>query len=277
MSTQPPVQVIQPQTLEDALRLRAAHAIRDSDGDEIGTTVRWDYSQLAEMTGIHRLGGVLGIGLNTTLAGVAHASLVRVGATCLAEACERIRDPGSTLLSQLDSCETSSLVTLALAALDSEIEMAWLEIGAGIQRAWVGLADCGESSNLWLNVRLRAHGRQSGSALVVTDMPAGMTPLALAAAAVIILDPETGVIGTCRLVLLPALGNPVRLVAAESALNQHALEQATIDAAAQLAQQQSLPLVSIIAPGQPYRTNTTAHLVRQAIDHAGARAVASAY
>lgn len=231
-----------------------------------------DLSRVAERGGVHQLGGRLLIGLNVGLAELARASLVQTQAACLAEAAEQAPDAGLSLA--LSLAAPDRLIPLALSALDAEIELAELGEGGEIRRRWQGLAlfrDRQSALALPLALRFARLGRGAGSALARQTLPPGMLPSLHAAAAALRLEGER--IAAAALAILPAAGPPRPLPQAAAAL----IGLAPAAALDQIGERARVELAAALPPPPPdasFYVDLSAHLLRQALARALARAAA---
>lgn len=266
-----------PADLAEALHLLAAaggwaHDVASSRGLLLTPAgVSLDLSRLHERNGVHQLGGRVLIGLNTTLAELAHSSLVQTQAACLAEAAEQAPGPGLSLALALAAPDR--LIPLALSALDAEIELAEMEEGE-MRRRWQGLAlflDRQPALALPLALRFARLGRGAGSALARQTLPPGMLPSLHAAAAALRLEGER--IAAAALAILPASGPPRTLPPAAAAL----IGLAPAAALDQIGEHARAALAAALPPPPPaasFYVDLSAHLLRQALARALARAAA---
>ncbi len=279
---------LHPDILNEAVQMLAeygqrAFIIGGSESPPPGTPhsgVFIDTSRLADLAGIHRLGGKMIIGVNTPHSIIARASLIRMHGTCLAEACEETNHPHASLLTYDFRSEVNfPLTILALAALDAEIESAWLGSSGEVERRWSALDDVWNPDIAWnsrivLAVRFSVGSAASGSALIIATPPPGTAALVLAAAARLSLDASKNVISDVKAVLAPKQGAPFPSPGAAALLRgrnpdsdhiKQAAHAALLDAQSRLSSPSS--------PVAAYRIDLAAHLTRQALDRSLARAL----
>ena len=278
---------LHPDTLNEAVQMLAeygqrAFIIGGSESPPPGTPhcgVFIETSRLVDLAGIHRLGGRMIIGANTPHSIIARASLIRMHGTCLAEACEETNHPFASVLTYDFRSEVGYPFTiLALAALDAEIESAWLGSGGVVERRWSALDDVWNPDIAWdsrmvLAVRFSVGSAASGSALIIATPPPGTAALVLAAAARLSLDASKCVISDVKTVLAPKKGAPFPSPGAAAYLRGRNPDSDHIEQAAHAAlldAQSRLSSPSLVAA---YRIDLAAHLTRQALDHSLARAL----
>ena len=236
-----------------------------------------DTANIIEMSGIHQMGGRMIIGMNATYAELAHASLIRSRATCLAEACELSDDPfGATLARALRPRESFSDVFLALAILAAEVETARLGPSGAVERAWIPITetsdrDSAESARLWLAARFAVGNIRTGSALIPAAPPSGTTSVVQAVAAYVGLDTDSESVVTVRVFINPAEGTPIGSETVANLIGL-TLEPDVIETAARAVQADIVEQLPVQPAGREYHIDLVAHLVRQALDRAAARA-----
>ena len=279
---------LHPDTLNEAVQMLAEYGQRaliigGSEPPPPGTPhpgVFIDTSHLADLAGIHRLGGKMIIGANTPHSIIARASLIRLHGTCLAEACEEANHPFASILTYDFRSEAGfPLTILSLAALDAEIESAWLGNSGGVERRWSALDDVWNADIAWdsrmvLAVRFSVGGAASGSALIIAAPPPGTAAPILAAAARLSLDASKNVIADVKAVLAPKQGAPFPSAGAAAYLRGRNPDSAHIEQAAHAALLDAQShLSSPSSPVAAYRIDLAAHLTRQALDRSLARAL----
>ncbi|NOX62851.1 MAG: hypothetical protein GXP42_13035 [Chloroflexi bacterium] len=275
--------IYHPRTVEETLRLLQAFGDRATlvAGPEIPAGLPEppealvDVGRLAEMAGVHQFAGSVTIGLNATLNDIAHTSLVRMGATCLAEACERDPNPNATLLNHLLRPPNPRPFTLlALLTLAAEVDVAFLDPAMGVRRTWRILENVWEgriaAAELPLAVRFAATKKYEGSALADARPMSTLRALSVAACARVGLAGETEKVETARVALLLAQGPPKRMPETERMVLGRPIGVESIEAAAHAAQSEAETAFRAMSVGS-YDINPTAHLVRLALDHAAAR------
>lgn len=237
-----------------------------------------DASGLVEMTGIHQLGGKVIIGVNMPHSSIGYASLVRIHAACLVEACEGTEDSSSLLLYDLRSDAGFVPALPALAALDAEIESAWLDDSGLLARSWSPLDDVlnptpGWGSRLLLAVRFSTGSATSGNALIFATPPPGTSTLISAVATRLTLDVSRHIVTDAKVVLAPKQGAPFSSIRAASLLRNHPPDPEHIEQAAIAALLEAKSQLSPPSPEVAYRIDLVAHLTRQALDRSLARAL----
>ena len=276
--------IFHPRTVEETLRLLQSYGERAvlMAGPEIPVGLAEppealvDVGRLAEMVGIHQFAGSVTVGLNVTLNDMTHASLIRSGAMCLAEACERDPNPNATLTHHLLRPPTPRPFTLlALLTLAAEVEVARPDPIVGARRVWRALERAWEgriaADELPLAVHFAASAPREGSALADARPAAGLRALSLAACARLRLADDSEKVETACVAALLAQGPPIRIPQAERALVGRPIGAEIIEEAAHAAQRLAEKTFRA-ASRSAYDINPTAHLVRQALDHAAARA-----
>lgn len=284
-----PYNLLRPTTIAQALQLLAENGDRAViiGGATIppagleSDTILIDVGGIFELSGIHQMAGRLVIGMNATHAELAHASLIRSRATCLAEACELDEDPfGATLAHDLRPRDSYSDVLLSLATLEAEVEIARLGSSDSVERTWLPLSDVwGKSpageTKLLLAAGFAAGNRSSGSALISATPPAGTSTTVRAAGAHVGLDADGETVATVRVFVNPAVGPPIGSETAASLIGL-TLEPDVIEAAARAVQADIVDQLPAQSAEREYHIDLVAHLVRQALDRAAARARAPA-
>ncbi len=278
---------LRPDTLIEAVQMLAEYGQRacviggtvSPPPGEMRPEVFIDASGLADMAGIHQFGGKVIIGANMPHSIIAHASLVRTHSACLVEACEGKKDPSASLLLYDFRPDVDFPPTLpALAALDAEIESAWLDNSGSLERSWSSLDDVWNPTIAWdsrllLAVRFSAGGAASGNALIFATPPPGTATPILAAAARLSLDASKSVISDAKVVLAPKKGAPFSSPGAAALLCNHPPDSDQIEQAAHAALLDAQPQLSPPSPEAAYRIDLVAHLTRQALDRSLARAL----
>lgn len=274
-----------PTSLAEALQLLSAqggrvHELAGQGPAPLLLTAAGDYldlSRLSARAGIQQWGGWLALGLNNTCAELAHASLIRSQATCLAEAAEQHADAAAHLAAALTGAGDSPDVLLALVALESEVEVANLDAQRRVERIRLPLLAFMKQPSgvpgLPLTLHIAAAGGSRGSALVRQDLAPGMTSSFQAAAACLTL--EGGSITAASLALRTPGQLSVPLPAAAQALIGQRHDTA-IPVAAERAREEIQPLLPPAAQEPPFYVEISAHLLRRALDRALARALAAA-
>jgi CO/xanthine dehydrogenase FAD-binding subunit len=169
-----------------------------------------DTGRISEMSGIHRLGGEIVVGVNNSWDNILRSSLLRPGASALVEAAALMEEeqPGGVLLHALDTAPGETLIHLALTVLDAKIELAMRESSARILRQTIpwqhALKSPPEQPYLPINICFHLPIIAVGSALHQETHLSPLQPDVSAAAVLMILDPDSGQITAARL----ALGNP---------------------------------------------------------------------
>jgi CO/xanthine dehydrogenase FAD-binding subunit len=236
-----------------------------------------DASRVREMGGIHRLGGEISLGVNNGWADILRSSLLRPAAACLADAAALMEDenPGGVLLHALDAAQPENPVLLALTALDARMELAVREEDGRIIHRTLPLHESLQSPpdkpSLPLNVRFAAPFQAAGSALHREDKLSPLQPDARAAAAFVIIDPESGRIATARLALAIPERWPILCPAAETLIGQQPQKE-TIEAVVRLAQR-NCPQPRASSPH--FSLVLSSHLIRETLDRAIARSQAT--
>ena len=277
---------LHPDTLAEAVQMLAEHGphasiIAGTESPPPGlapTGVLIDTSRLADLAGIHQFGGRIIIGANTAHSTIERASLMRTHGVCLAEACEEANHPSSSLLQYDFRSGANFPPTIpALAALDAEIESAWLGSNGSVERSWSALDALWDPAIAWdsrmvLAVRFSVGGAASGSALIFAPPPPGTTAPVLVAAARLSLDASKSIISDAKIVLAPKQHAPFSSPSAAALLRNHAPTPELIEQAAHatLLDAQSRP--SPLSPSLAYRIDLVAHLTRQALNRSLARA-----
>ena len=247
--------------------------------DGVRSEVFIDTSNLAEMIGISRLGGRVIVGVNTSHSVIAHASLIRMNGTCLAEACEGIDYPfASLLLYDFRSGVDIPPTLTALAALDAEIESAWLDKSGSVERRWCSLDDLWNPAIAWgsrllLSIRYSLGSADTGSAVIFAAPPPGTTAHLLSAAARLSLDDAKSVVADVKIVLAPKHGAPFSSPGAAALLRNHPPDPDRIELAAHAALLDAQPYLPTPTPESAYRIDLAAYLTRQALDRSLARAL----
>jgi CO/xanthine dehydrogenase FAD-binding subunit len=161
--------IFRPNTLAEALRIlaRPVQVVVTAGGPPIDLpagAMILDTSRIQAMSGVQQLGEWLQVGVNTTYAAILRSRLFCPDACCLMDACaiREVETPGGTLLHDLLAEDVGNVLLLGLITLEAEVELAWLDPSAGIQRQWYALArgipQPPEAPHLLLNVRFRATG-----------------------------------------------------------------------------------------------------------------------
>ncbi len=237
------------------------------------TPVRLDTGRIAEMSSIQQTGGRLTIGLNATPGDLAHSSLVRAEATCLAEAARFSQARGAESLAA--EMTPISVLALALIALAAEIEVARLQPDQTVSRAWQPLIAFLESPpasrSLAVAVRLDVRRRIHGSAYVAAPAVRGAAASLQAAAASLSLDDVEGVVAAAFIALLPKTGPLFAVEPAAALLHGKAIDPGSIAAAAQQAQASAQTRLGPTFTSTAFPVHVAAHLVRKALDRAAAR------
>ncbi|HEY52104.1 MAG TPA: hypothetical protein G4N94_01460 [Caldilineae bacterium] len=277
-----------PETLSEAVQMLAEYGQRaclivGSESPPPGMSpadVFIDIGHLAELAGIHQLGGKVIVGANTPHSLVARSSLIRTHGACLAEASEEAHHPFASVLAyDFHPAEGFPATVLALFALDAEIESAWLDGDGGEQRRWSPIDALWNPAIIWetrlaLVVRFSAGGRPSGSALITVNPPPGTDAFIQAAAARLTLSPDQRIITDAKIAVSPTIGAPFASPTAAARLLGETPTPATIEQAAQTALAEARVHFSPAALlTSTYPIDLVAHLTRRALDKALARAL----
>jgi len=235
-----------------------------------------DTGRINEMSGIHRRGGEIVVGMNTSWQKLQQSSLLHPGAAALVAAASLLEDaqPGGVLLHTLDSTGHDSLILLAMAALDAQIEIAALGPSGRISRLLLpwqqALLSPPAQPYLPINLRFSLPLRAVGSALHAESNLSPLQPDARAAAALISLDPDSGHIRDVRLALAVPHRLPV-LCPAVTGIVGMAPGPEVIARAVELARScQQMHEIDYFLALSP-------HLLRETLDLALARATGSVY
>lgn len=256
-----PIVPRQPITLAEAV-----HGLGLSD-----ETIRRDSGRIVARAGIQQDGGWLTIDLNTSPADLAHSSLIRAEAACLAEAARFDQRNGALTLVAALTPVTG--MALALAALVAEIETAPLPSDPMAGRAWQPtLTFLQNPPALALTARLDVRAPVRGSAFVPAPAVRGASATLQAAAAGLSLDGEGKTIAAA-IALLPQSG-PLFAVEAASLLIGLPIGPDPIAAAAQQAQAEAAARLGPTLASAAFPVQVAAHLVRKALDRAAARCLA---
>lgn len=237
-----------------------------------------DAGGMAERTGLWQQGGRLTIGLDTSLADLAHSSLIRAGAVCLAEAArfDQSRGEISLAASLRPDLAPSSGLALALVALAAEIEIARLQPDQTVARSWqpiaTFLANPPPPPSLPLAVQMAAGEDIRGSAFVPAPAVRGASATLRAAAAALGLAAD-GTVATAAVALLP-LSGPLFAVETASLLVGHPIGPDRLAAAARQAQIDAQTRLGPALAPPAFPIQVAAHLVRKALDRAAARCLA---
>lgn len=237
-----------------------------------------DTGHLHELMGVHLFRGKLVIGLNMRHAELVHASLLRKQTLCLVESCEVSEHQSSSLGQDLHVHPWPDTVAV-LATLAAEVEMARLTDHDHVQRDWVpwdeALLTLQQEPQLPLAVRIDAWSGAVGSAYVpISQLPA-LTSTVDAAVVHLHLREDTQMVGAVQMGLMTAARLPLRLSAAEAALQSHGLQPDSLHRSADIAQAELTQYLQNLDTPLPYSINPTAHLIRVALDRAVARARAA--
>ncbi len=232
-----------------------------------------DVGRISEMAGIHRLGGELVVGVNSSWAGLMRSSLLHPGAACLTDAAALMEaeQPGGALLHALDATHPHNPILLALAALDAQIELAVRESPQRVIRQTLSVQNALQSApqapHLPLSVHFSLPLLATGSALYRESELSPLQPDAWAAAAVVSLDPAHGRIARARLALTSPESWPL-LCSSVAALQGQEPKKEAVEAVVRLAQRNypqpraSTPQFSLVL---------SSHLIRETLDRAIAR------
>ena len=236
-----------------------------------------DASRVMEMSGIHRMGGEIIVGVNNDWDRLMRSPLLWPGAACLVDAASLMEEetPGGALLHALDAERPDNPIILALTALDARIELAVRAGPGAIRRQTLPLQEAVQSPpelpHLPLNVRFSVPFSAAGSALRRQTGLSPLQPDARSVAAFVSLDPASGLIASARLALAIPKAWPV-LCPAAGMLAGRPPDREAIEAAVRLAQRDcSQPRSS--AP--QFSLALSSHLIRETLDHAIARARAA--
>lgn len=278
---------LHPDTLDEAVQMLAEYGQRAclvGGSESPPPSIRHsgifiDTSHLADLAGIHQLGGRVIIGANTPHSIIARSSLIRLHGACFAEASEETNHPSASVLTYDLRPATSFPVTiLALSALSAEIESARLDSEGGTKREWSPIEDVWNPSIVWtsrlaLAVRFSVGGQTSGSALIAVNPPPGTDAAIQATAAYLSLKPDQKTITNVKVVLAPRQGVPFTSPSAVAQLLGNAPDPARIEQAAQAALSDARVHFSPSPPTTAYPIDLAAHLTRQALDKSLARAL----
>lgn len=235
-----------------------------------------DTRRLSEMAGIHRFGGKLVVGLNMNHAELSHASLLRAHALCLVETCEGLVAEGDTLGQDLQA-QPWPHTMLAIATLAAEIEVAHLNDADTVVRKWLPweemLPAMHVQAQLPLAIRFRARQEATGSAYTrLTSLPHLHSPVE-AAAVHLFLEEGGETVARAQIgIMVHDTHLPLRLTKAESALSGQIPSPDRLQHVADTAHQALRHHLEAADPPLTYTVNPTAHLIRQALDRAIARA-----
>lgn len=235
---------------------------------------------LAETSGIYRSGGWLTIGLGATLADVAHSSLVRAEATCLAEAARFGQSRGENTLADglRPGYAPVSGIALAVVALAAEIEVGQSQAHQTPSRSWLPVLTFLDTplppSSLPLSLRLKVGKGVRGSAFVPAPAVRGASASLVAAAASLTLAAD-GTISAAGIALLPQSGSLFEVTAASLLIGQ-AIDPDRIAAAAKQAQTVAQTRLGPTLASAAFPIQVAAHLVRKTLDRAAARCLAQA-
>ncbi|NOZ71180.1 MAG: hypothetical protein GXP38_04590 [Chloroflexi bacterium] len=238
-----------------------------------------DTRRLPEMAGIHRFGGKLVVGLNTSHAELSHASLLRSHALCLVETCEALVAEGDTLSQDLQAQPWPHTI-LALATLAAEVEVARLLAKDVIERQWLPWDEVFPAmqvqTQLPLAVRFDVSQEATGSAYVrMAPLPHMDSPVEAAAVHLFLADQGPLVKQAQIAVMLHATHLPLRLRKAEFTLSGHVPTPERLHNVAEIAHNELFQHLRSADPPIDYTINPTAHLVRRSLDRAIARAHAA--
>ena len=278
---------LHPDTLNEAVQMLAEYGQRacvigGSEPPPLGLippSVFIDTSRLADLTGIHQLGGRIVIGANTPHSIIARSSLIRSHGSCLAEACEGAYHPFASLLAYDFRSDASFPPTIpALSALDAEIESAWLGCSGMVERKWSAFDDVWNPDIAWdsrmvLAVRFSVSSASSGSALIFAPPPPGTAASILAAAARLTLHPTSRTITNAKVVLAPNGESPFSSPGAAAQLRGQIPTSTIIEQAALVALKDAQSRLPPPTPTATYRIDLAAHLTRKALDRSLARAL----
>ena len=281
-ATEPSVPILRPDTLSEALDILARPMLVQVTAG--GPPPRMhphallmDAGRVTEMAGIHRMGGEVIVGVNNAWSRLMRSPLLRPGATCLADAANLLEEelPGGVLLHALDATAPDNPIILALAALDARVELALRGQQGRIQRRTLPLQQAMQSPpeqpHLMLSVRFSLPYQAAGSAFYRESNLSPMQPDALAAAALVILDSDSGQITSARLTLgIP--GNWPIPCSSIQALTGREPKKEAIEAVIRLALR-NCPQPRASTP--EFSLALSPHLIRETLDRAIARALAS--
>ncbi len=272
---------LRPDTLEDALELLARPMLMQITAGGPPPRMQphallMDTGRIIEMSGMHRLGGELVLGLNDSWSDLIRSRLLRPAAGCLVDAAEwmEAEQPGGVLLHALDGTSLDNPVLLALAVLDARIEIAVRESPGRIDRRLLpmrqALQNPPEPPHLPLSLRLRLPLAAAGSALYRESDLSPMQPDVQAAAVKVTLDPDTGRVASARLALAIPGSWPLLCPAIEALIGQQPGPEG-IETVARLAAQ---TCSSSRDDAPHFSLSLSSHLVRETLDRAIARASA---
>ncbi len=237
-----------------------------------------DAGRVMEMSGIHRMGGEIIVGVNNDWDRLLRSPLLRPGAACLVDAASLMEaeTPGAALLHALDAEHPDNPIILALTALDARIELALRAEDGRIRRKILplrrALQSPPEQLHLMLSARFSLPFEAAGSALYREDDLSPMQPDVRAVAALALLDPASGQIASARMALAIPAAWPLLCPAAEALQGREPKKEA-IEAVVRLAIRNcSQPRAS--AP--KFSLALSPHLIREALDLSIARLLASA-
>ena len=234
-----------------------------------------DTGRISEMAGIHRLGGEMVVGVNNSWAVMLRSSLLRPGAACLVDAAALMEadEPGGALIHALDAAHPDNPVLLALTVLNARVELALREASGRISRQILPLREAlispPEQPHLPLNIRFAVPFLAAGSALRRESPLSPMQPDARAAAALITLDSDSGQIADLRIALALFGGWPLLCPVVGEVIGRQP-DREVIESVVQWARETCQP-----EAGKPdFSLALSAHLIREALDRAIARAQA---
>lgn len=269
---------LRPNTLEEALDILARPMlVQVTAGGPpprvLPHALLMDAGRVQEMAGIQRLGGEISVGVNNDWAAIIRSSLLRPASACLADAAALMEDesPGGALIQALDAALPDHPALLALTVLDARVEVAVREEGGRIIRRTPPLLAYLQAPpdrpHLPLSVRFAAPFQAAGSALHLEENLSPLQPDARAAAALVIFDPDSGLISAARLALAIPGDWPILCPAADALLGQSPQKE-TIEAVVRLAQR-NCPQPRASAPH--FSLALSSHLIRETLDRAIAR------
>jgi len=242
---------------------------------ETNQAIFLDTGRLDSLSGIAQLGGVLTIGLNTTYDEVIASSLIQAGAACLIDAAHEGSKValGGAFAFDLQRPLAAFPTIAALLALETEVELAYMESGGQPVSAWQPLTDYLSSPppnpHLLMRLRLTLPPKPCGTALVLSRLPGGTDSPVQALAVTLALSGVDGRLVDVTVTIAERGVLPYALTATAHALVGAKITQERIEQAVQIA----LTEVSVEdAQPQPFAINLTPHLLRQALDKAAARA-----
>ncbi|MDH4208070.1 MAG: FAD binding domain-containing protein, partial [Anaerolineae bacterium] len=235
-----------------------------------------DVSRLPELKGIHRQDDVIRIGAAVTHQRLAASKLLQEQAAALAQGAAAVGSPQirymGTVGGNVVNAQPAADTAIPLLALGAEAEIAGLE---GTRREPLealyvrpGESRVDGSCEILVALRFPALGSHGGSAFGRLAKRRALALPILNAAVVVRMQGDGRMVKDVGLALGPVALTPFRARQAEAALRGQPVEQATVEAALEIASQEAQPRSNPLRGSAEYRREMVKVLLTRALQRA---------